>query len=118
MDAIAAASLAIDPQATGALRAGPGRDDPESLRRVAREFEALLLDQVLKSMRKASFGDEMFDSEATRAFTGMLDTQYAQTLARGRGLGLADLVVRQVALARGEEVPGFKKGETGTVKKG
>jgi len=64
-------------------------------------------------MRATDFGDEYTASESTRTFTGLLDEQYAQSLARGPGLGLADMIVRQVREAEGG---GFKKPPANAVK--
>jgi peptidoglycan hydrolase FlgJ len=88
--------LAFDPQRLGNLRMPAKAHDPAALRKVAQEFESLLVAQLMKSMRSASFGDKLFESESTKVFTGMLDQQYAQELSRRPGLGLADLIVRQV----------------------
>ncbi|MBI1397801.1 MAG: hypothetical protein GC151_17655 [Betaproteobacteria bacterium] len=108
MNAIEASQLAIDPQGLGDLKRLAGKDEAKALHKVAQQFEALLLDQVMKSMRKASFGDDLFQSDATRAFRSMLDEQYVQNLTRGRGLGLADIIVEQVRHAKdlGVKKPG------------
>lgn len=98
-------SLAFDPQRVAGLLAGAKRDDAQALRKVAQEFESLLLNQVLKAARATNLGDETFESDATRTFTGMLDEQYAQSLSRGRGIGLAELIVRQLELASGVKKP-------------
>jgi flagellar protein FlgJ len=90
------AGLALDPQRLGSLRASAKANDPAALRKVAQEFESLLLSQLMKSMRSAGFGDDLFENEGTKVFTGMLDQQYAQELSRHRGIGLADMIVRQV----------------------
>lgn len=100
MNRVEAAQLAIDPQGLGDVRRLASRDDPEALRKAAQSFEALLVNQLMKSMREADFGDDLFESSATKTFTGMLDQQYAETLSRGSGLGLAELIVRQVEMAR------------------
>ena len=70
--------------------------DPETLRRVAGQFEALFLNLMLKEMRKAAPSDGLFDNDQTRFYQGMYDQQIASELTRGRGLGLADLLVRQL----------------------
>jgi flagellar protein FlgJ len=101
MNPLDGASLAFDPRRTAALLGEAKGGDAASLRKVAQEFEALLLQQVLKAARAANPGNEYFDSEATRTFTGMLDEQHAQALSRGRGIGLADLIVRQMELVQG-----------------
>jgi flagellar protein FlgJ len=47
-------------------------------------------------MREATPQDGMFDSEQTRMYTSMLDQQLTQKLA-SRGIGLADMMVRQLS---------------------
>lgn len=96
--------LAIDPQGLGDLKGLARKGDDKALLKVAREFEAILTRQLLKSMRDASPGDGIGESEATKSFTSMLDDQYAQTLTQGRGLGLADMIVKQVREAEGRGI--------------
>lgn len=89
--------LAFDPQRVSSLKGSAKAGDEAALRKVAQEFESLLMNIVMKSMRAAKFGDGMFDTQETEVFQGMLDQQYVQSLAKGRGLGLADLIVQQVS---------------------
>ncbi|WP_297526473.1 flagellar assembly peptidoglycan hydrolase FlgJ [Thiohalobacter sp.] len=79
----------------GQVRADGGRD-PETLRKVAGQFEALFVNMVLKSMREASLGDGFLDNDQTRFYQGMYDQQIGLELTKGRGLGLADMLVRQL----------------------
>lgn len=92
--------LAVDPRALGDLRARAGQDPAATLKEAARQFETLFLDMMLKSMRSAAPGDSVFDNEATKVFTGLLDHEYARKLANQGGLGLADLIVRQLSQLR------------------
>jgi flagellar protein FlgJ len=82
------------------LRAQARSDDPAALRATAKQFEALLMQQMLKSMRDASLGDDALGGEQTQFYQEMFDQQIAQHLAAGKGLGVADLMVRQ--MRRGE----------------
>ena len=100
-----AAPLAFDPQQLGALRTQVARDDPAALRKSAQEFESLLVNQLMKSMRATKFDDDLMDSDTTRTFTGLLDEQYAHSLVQGKGLGLADLIVKQIELAKAIKKP-------------
>jgi flagellar protein FlgJ len=50
---------------------------------------------MLKSMRDTVPQDGPGNSQQTKMFQGMLDEQYASALSQGRGLGLADMIVRQ-----------------------
>ena len=92
----AAAELAFDPQRSAAIKGSIKAGDDAALRKVAQEFESLLLNLVMKTMREARFGDGLFDSQGEQVFQGMLDQQYAQSLAGSKGIGLADMIVNQV----------------------
>lgn len=79
------------------LRRAAGQNDPAALREVATQFEALFLQTMLKSMRDASLGDPLFgDSEQMEMYEGMMDQQLAVELASGKGVGFADMLVRQL----------------------
>lgn len=83
------------------LRAGAERNDPEVLREVAGQFEALFIETMLKNMREASLGDPLFgDSDQHEMYQSMLDQQLALEMSSGKGIGLAEMLVRQLG---GEE---------------
>ena len=88
---------AIDPNALADLKR-LSRDDnsPAALRATAKQFEALFLQMVLKSMRDAVPSEGMLDSDQTRLFQAMQDQQTAMNMAQGRGTGLADVIFRQL----------------------
>jgi peptidoglycan hydrolase FlgJ len=50
----------------------------------------------LKSMREATPQEGVFDNSNTQLYTSMLDSQLAQSLSRGKGIGLADMMLRQM----------------------
>ncbi len=79
------------------LRRAAGQNDPGALREVAEQFEALFLQTMLKSMRDASIEDPLFgDSDQMETYQGMMDQQLAVEMASGKGVGLADMLVRQL----------------------
>ncbi|ROH87763.1 flagellar assembly peptidoglycan hydrolase FlgJ [Stagnimonas aquatica] len=84
-----------------AKAAGNGRD-PETLRAVARQFEALLMQQVLKSARAAGLGDDLGSGPGADTYKDLFDQQMAQQLSAGRGLGIADQLVRQLSGQQGK----------------
>jgi peptidoglycan hydrolase FlgJ len=92
------ASLAIDTQSLGQLRAQAKKSPEQALKAAAQQFESVFMNMMLKSMREATPQDGMMDSEQTKMFTGMLDQQLAQNLS-GRGIGLADMMVKQLSHA-------------------
>ena len=91
-------NLAMDVQALGRLRQSARQKSPLALKDSARQFEALFLNTMLKSMREASMSSEPFSSPDSKLYTAMLDQQLSQTMAQ-RGVGLADFLVRQMTPA-------------------
>ncbi|MDA8129708.1 MAG: flagellar assembly peptidoglycan hydrolase FlgJ [Betaproteobacteria bacterium] len=91
-----ASRFALDVQGVGQLKLEAKQSSPEALRAAAQQFEAVFMNMLMKSMREATPHDGMFDSEQTRMYTSMLDQQLTQKLA-SRGIGLADMMVRQLS---------------------
>ncbi len=87
--------LALDPAALNVLKYQAGGAPNAALQKVAQQFESVFVNMMLKSMREATSSDGITDNEQTKMFTGMLDEQYAAHLTQGKGLGLADMIVRQ-----------------------
>jgi flagellar protein FlgJ len=52
-------------------------------------------------MREALPKDGIFSSDSTRLYTSMYDQQIAQQMTSGKGLGLADMIVKQMEAAQG-----------------
>jgi len=94
--------LAIDAQAVDQLRSRARRDPQEGLKQAARQFEALFLNMMVKSMRDATPKEGLFDSDQSRFYTQMLDQQLVQNLSE-KGIGLADMIVQQLSKTIGEE---------------
>ena len=91
-----ATNLALDTQNLAQLHVQAKRSPDQALKAAAQQFEAVFLNMMLKSMRETTSQDGMFDSEQTKMFTGMLDQQLAQSMA-SRGIGLADIMVKQLS---------------------
>lgn len=92
------AALAIDSQSLSQLRLQAKQAPDQALKAAAQQFEAVFMNMMLKSMREATPQDGMMDSDQTRMFTGMLDQQLSQSMS-SRGIGLADMMVRQLGRA-------------------
>ncbi|MGY3039536.1 flagellar protein FlgJ [Rhodanobacter sp. TND4EL1] len=77
------------------------RDDggKSALPAVAKQFEAIFTQMMLKSMRdaNASMGSDIAGSEQVNSYRDMFDQQLSLSLANGHnGLGIARLLVRQL----------------------
>lgn len=86
------------PVAPSARAAAPTQaNDKAQLQKVAKQFEAVFLRQMIGSMRQANLADGAFDSSATDQFRDMADARTADSMAEKGGFGVADLLMRQFA---------------------
>ena len=86
-------SVGATPTATPTPAAAGGGDG--GLRKAAEAFEAVILRQLMASMRQAKLADDIFGSSATDNFREMADARTADSLAAMRQFGIADMVERQ-----------------------
>jgi peptidoglycan hydrolase FlgJ len=100
---IANAQIYGDFAGLDALKKAARDHDPGALRQVAQAFESLFARMLIKSMRDAVGPDPIFGSDQEQAYQQMYDDQLSMQLTRGHGLGLADMLVRQ--LQRRGEIP-------------
>jgi flagellar protein FlgJ len=94
--------FAYEVQGLQKLKNTATKDPNQGVKAAARQFEALMLNQMLKSMRAASapMKSDLVESSSTDFYTEMLDTQLAQNMAGKGGLGLAERIEAQLR-ARG-----------------
>lgn len=92
------AQSAIDSHGLNQLRARAVQDqnDQQTLRQVAGQFESLFVNMMLKSMRQASLAEGIFDSSQSKMYQDMADQQLASDLSTRGGLGLQDVIMRQL----------------------
>ena len=77
------------------------QESPEALKEVAKQFESIFLGMVLKSMREASLAKGLMDSDKTKFYQDMYDQQLSVHLSGDHGMGLVDLIVRQLGRDNG-----------------
>jgi len=94
----ASSGFALDAKNLNALKrqAHAGGDgQKQALKQAAKQFEAVFMNMLLKSMRDTMPKDGMLESDTTRTYTSMFDQQLSQKLA-DKGVGLADMIVKQL----------------------
>lgn len=113
-------NLAIDIADARALKLRATSGDRGALREAARQFESLMVAQMLKGMRQTRFSDEddpLAGGESFKLYQGLLDQQWAARMAAGRGLGFAEAMVkhleRQAGIAGQAADPAPAQAETG-----
>jgi len=82
------------------LRAQAQDNGKAALPKVAKQFEAIFTQMMLKSMREAnaSFGDnDVGDTQEGKSYRDLFDQQLSLSLSKGHnGLGIAQMLVRQL----------------------
>lgn len=92
----APASVYNDFQGLAALKHQAREDQAGSLDKVARQFESLFVQMMVKQMRQASFGGGILDSDHTRQYQDMYDQQLSLHLSESGGMGIGDMLRRQL----------------------
>ncbi|MEO5357731.1 MAG: rod-binding protein [Nitrospirae bacterium YQR-1] len=96
------------------LQSLKGKKDEKSVKTVAREMEALFIEQMLKAMRKTTqpmFGKGLGGD----VFMGMFDTELSREFAQ-RGLGLQDMITKQLNRRNENQGKNYIKDEDGLKK--
>jgi flagellar protein FlgJ len=98
MDPIAATPAASPDGTTGMTRAAE-----RQLRSTAQDVEAIFLTQMLQMMRRASSNAKggPLSGQNQRVYQEMMDEHLARALAKGGGIGLGDMLVRDVIRRQG-----------------
>ncbi len=82
------------------LRATSKKDETGAIKQAAQQFESVFMGMLMQSMRKANAAfedDNPLNSQATEFFRDMHDSQMSAELSKKGALGLADLMVQQLA---------------------
>ena len=90
----------LDPRQVRTLQRDAANGDPAALRSVAQQFEAILLTQMIKQMRKPIMPGGMFDTPEAQNWNEMADQRLGLHLAKSGGIGLADALIRQIESSR------------------
>jgi flagellar protein FlgJ len=91
----APAGLAADARSLDSLRGRAASDPKGAAKEVARQFESLFMQEMLKSMRQATQSSGLLDNEGTKLGTELLDQQLATQMSGLPG-GLSGALLRQL----------------------
>ena len=85
-----------------ASKGDPNSDEfKEAVKGASKQFEAVFLDMVMKSMRQSIQEEGLFSNEATKTFQGLHDQQLVQGLS-AKGIGLAAVIEKQLLKTTGK----------------
>lgn len=89
-----------------ALKTQARTDKRAALEQVAKQFESLFMSQMLKSMRSVNdvFAEGNYlNSSQSKFYQEMFDNQLTLSMSQNQGLGLSDVLARQLA----RQIPGM-----------
>lgn len=87
--------LVADPQSMSGLAAKINSDPKGAVHEVSQQFEAMFLENLLKTMRETHYSDDDQSSEM-QTWRSMLDQQMVHAMSTGKGVGLARVLEQQI----------------------
>jgi flagellar protein FlgJ len=82
---------------TGKVDRSPASREAAAAKKVAKEFEALFVGMMLKSMRETTGKDKLSNGgHGEEIYRSLLDQEYARAMSENGGVGLAAMMERQL----------------------
>lgn len=106
MDVKAAMGSALDASTMGRAEGlelrGKTERDINKVKKLATDFEAMFMEQMLKGMRSSVQKSGLIDGgNAEEIYTSMLDSEYAKNMASQRNGGISEMIERQLLQSMG-----------------
>ena len=100
---VPAAANSLSFQGLNQLQAAAKADprNPQAIKAVAQQFEALLMQQMLTAMNATSLGPDLLGDTSGPMFKSLFTQQIATTISQGRGIGLASYLAQELATRYG-----------------
>ncbi|MBN2680515.1 flagellar assembly peptidoglycan hydrolase FlgJ [Acidithiobacillus montserratensis] len=95
--AAATASDALNFSGLSQLRSDADAHDPKTILAVAKQFEAVLLQEMLSAMSATSFGSDLTGKNSGPLMKSLFNQQIAQTVSQGQGIGIAQTLAKEIA---------------------
>lgn len=103
----------FDVNSLNVLRNTQKAQTPEGVKQIARQYETLFLQTMMKTLRATVPQDGLLSSDAQKTYTGLLDQEFASMMADTRGgIGFAKAIEKQLARQMGVEMNSSKSGES------
>jgi flagellar protein FlgJ len=95
---------ALDFAGLGALRGKAQQKSDKATRETATQFEAMFIQEMLKSMRATVEKNELMGSDSEDQFQDMYDRELSMQMAKRGSFGVADMIVKAVERNNGPQV--------------
>ena len=83
--------------ATATERTQEAKDDAK-LKKTCQDMEAMFLNMMMADMRKTVQKSKLVDDSKEEIMTSMLDSEMTKNMAKAGGMGLADMMYRQLRI--------------------
>jgi flagellar protein FlgJ len=93
-------ALAADARSLNTLKYEAGQNSPQAAKEAAKQFEALFMRELIKSMREATMKSGLMDGAQGDLGTDLLDQQLSVTMSGVPG-GLSEAIARQLSRQMG-----------------
>jgi flagellar protein FlgJ len=81
-----------------ALEQAQAEENPEEIKKVCQQFEAIFINMLFKQMRNTiTEGGLTEKSQARETFEGMLDEEMSKAIAEGGGFGIAEMMTKALS---------------------
>lgn len=81
-----------------ALKNAVDKNDEKELKKVCREFEGIMLNMMFKEMKATIHKSELLPEDSAKdIFDSMLDDKLIEEASKERGMGLADVLFKQLS---------------------
>ena len=94
----------LDFQGLASLRGDAARNPDQAARATAEQFEAHFIQQMMKAMRDTVEKSELVDSDHADMYQDLMDKEVAMQMVRRGGMGLADMLEKQMLLQQSQAV--------------
>jgi Rod binding domain-containing protein len=74
----------------------PTKRETAKLEQAARDFEAIFVNHLLKTMQPSGKGGIFPPSAGRQMYQDLMNEELSKTISRGRGIGLADTLIRDM----------------------
>jgi Rod binding domain-containing protein len=93
-------STYLDFNALTQLKGDAARDPRQAIRKTAEQFEAYFIQQMMKTMRESVEKSDLVDSGNMDMYQDLMDKEVSLSMAKRGGMGLADMLERQMHQAQ------------------
>jgi flagellar protein FlgJ len=96
-----ASSTYLDFNALTRLKGEAAQDPSKAIRKTSEQFEAYFIQQIMKTMRESIEKSDLVEGGNMDQYQDLMDKELSLEMVKRGGMGVADMMERQMTLAQG-----------------